>query len=546
MKNIIIFLILFILSFFPRLHAQVNQVWVSRYNGTGNNSDAANSIKVDASGNVYVTGYSRGNGSLEDYVTIKYNSSGDSLWVRRYNGLDNTEDIANSLIIDNSGNVYITGRSRGIGSGFDYATIKYNSSGVQQWVSRYNGTGNGDENSLSITVDNIGNVYVTGISTGSNSGVDYATIKYNSSGDSLWVKRYNGPANGSDFANSIAVDNSGNVYVNGWSEGIASAVDYATIKYDSLGVQLWVQRYNGPTNGNDYAYSMALDAFNNVYVTGESTGSSTIDYTTIKYNSLGMQQWIQRYNGPTNGVDIPHSISIDSFGNVYVTGESQVSGINYDYATIKYNSSGDSLWIQRYNGPGNGGDIARSIAVDGLGNVYITGESPGSVTGLDYATLKYNSSGIQQWITRYNGPGNAGDEAYSIAIDGLGNIYVTGGSGGNGTSNDYATIKYSQLVGIQPISNEFQQGFSLAQNYPNPFNPTTNLGFALSNSSFVRLIIYDALGRQLETLINEQLSAGIYEVDWNASQYSSGVYYYKIDSDEYTDTKRMESVNFFV
>lgn len=539
MKNIIIFLILFILSFFPRLHAQVNQVWVSRYNGTGNNSDAANSIKVDASGNVYVTGYSRGNGSLEDYVTIKYNSSGDSLWVRRYNGLDNTEDIANSLIIDNSGNVYITGRSRGIGSGFDYATIKYNSSGVQQWVSRYNGTGNGDENSLSITVDNIGNVYVTGISTGSNSGVDYATIKYNSSGDSLWVKRYNGPANGSDFANSIAVDNSGNVYVNGWSEGIASAVDYATIKYDSLGVQLWVQRYNGPTNGNDYAYSMALDAFNNVYVTGESTGSSTIDYTTIKYNSLGMQQWIQRYNGPTNGVDIPHSISIDSFGNVYVTGESQVSGINYDYATIKYNSSGDSLWIQRYNGPGNGGDIARSIAVDGLGNVYITGESPGSVTGLDYATLKYNSSGIQQWITRYNGPGNAGDEAYSIAIDGLGNIYVTGGSGGNGTSNDYATIKYSQLVGIQPISNEFQQGFSLAQNYPNPFNPTTNLGFALSNSSFVRLIIYDALGRQLETLINEQLSAGIYEVDWNASQYSSGVYYYKIDSDEYTDTKRM-------
>jgi len=541
-KNTSLLLIIFSFILINNLLSQVTQEWVARYNGIGNNTDYATSIAVDNSGNIYVTGCSRsGTTSVtEDYTTIKYNSSGVQQWIAIYNGPGNSEDIANLIVIDNSGNIYITGRSHGIGTEFDYVTIKYNSSGVQQWVSRYDGPGNYDENALSLAVDNSGNVYVTGISAGSSFGADYATIKYNSLGVQQWVQRYNGPGNSNDGASSIAVDTLGNVYVTGLSEGIASAVDYATIKYNSSGVQQWVQRYNGPTNGDDVAKSITIDDSNNVYVTGESPGVGIgLDYATIKYNSSGIQQWVQRYNGPTNGADKAYTIAIDGLGNVYVTGESQVSGINYDYATIKYNSAGDSLWVQRYNGLGNGEDIALSLAVDGLGNVYVAGESPGSGTSLDYATIKYNSLGVQQWVQRYNGPGNSNDGASSIAVDTLGNVYVTGRSVGNGTSNDFATIKYTQLVKVKTVSNEIPSSYSLFQNYPNPFNPKTNIQFDLPKSGFVKLVIFDLLGREIATLVNESLHAGSYTVDWNANEYTSGVYFYKIQSGDFVETKNM-------
>ena len=100
------------------------------------------------------------------------------------------------------------------------------------------------------------------------------------------------------------------------------------------------------------------------------------------------------------------AIAVDENGNVYVTGRSYNSGTGYDYATIKYNSSGDTMWVRRYNGPGNSDDEATAIAVDGSGNVYVTGYSDDSGTSYNYATIKYNSSGDTMWIRRYNGSAN--------------------------------------------------------------------------------------------------------------------------------------------
>src|SRR5438874_9524145 len=100
-------------------------------------------------------------------------------------------------------------------------------------------------------------------------------------------------------------------------------------------------------------------------------------------------------------------MAIDAAGNVYVTGNSLGIGTGYDYATVKYNSSGTQQWVTRYNGPANRDDYGNAIAVDSSGNVYVTGWSPGSGTDYDYATIKYNSTGQQQWVARYNGPGNS-------------------------------------------------------------------------------------------------------------------------------------------
>jgi hypothetical protein len=131
------------------------------------------------------------------------------------------------------------------------------------------------------------------------------------------------------------------------------------------------------------------------------------------------------------------------------------------------------------------------------------------------------------------------DKARSIALDGSGNVYVTGYSTGSGTYDDYCTIKYSQGVGIKKISTEIPTLFSLSQNYPNPFNPITKIRFDLPKNVNVKLTIYDMLGREVETIVNEQLNAGSYEVTFNGTKYTSGVYYYRLNASEFIETKKM-------
>jgi len=126
-----------------------------------------------------------------------------------------------------------------------------------------------------------------------------------------------------------------------------------------------------------------------------------------------------------------------------------------------------------------------------------------------------------------------------MTLDASGNVYVTGRSPGVGTGSDYATIKYSQFTNIHPISTEIPNQCSLSQNYPNPFNPITKVRFSIPLSSVTKLIIYDALGREVETLVDEQLNAGTYEASWNADRFSSGLYFYKLTAGDFVDTKRM-------
>ena len=239
-------------------------------------------------------------------------------------------------------------------------------------------------------------------------------------------------------ATAIAVDGSGNVYVTGASTSDTGRFDYVTIKDNSAGQQQWVAYDDGPENSDDIATAIAIDGAGNTYVTGYSYGSVGSDYATIKYNSAGQQQWARRYNGPANYRDQATAIAVDAIGNVYVTGVSVDSG-GYDYATINDDAAGLQQWIARYNGPGDFDDIPTAMAIDGAGNTYVTGYSRGSV-GEDYATIKYNSAGQQQWVRRYDGPAHSDDEATAIAIDGSGSIYVTGFSTSSAGS-DYATIK---------------------------------------------------------------------------------------------------------
>jgi len=533
MKTILILMVLLVSSI--KSNSQVSQEWVTRYNDPQNVNDIARSQVIDGAGNIYITG-SINSGSLRDYLTVKYNSNGILQWASSYNGPGNGDDYSQAIAVDSIGNVFVTGRSLSTGTGIDYATVKYNENGIQQWVARYNGMGNLNDLPTSIAIDLEGNLYVIGSSAESGTNYPITTIKYNSNGNQQWIAKYNGSGIFNE-ASEIVIDLLGNIYVTGYNSVDTTDTDFITIKYNPHGVEQWVTRYNGSANGIDVAKDIAIDLTGNVYISGISQRIDfSSEYITIKYNSNGIEQWVTRSNFSENSYCDVAAIALDNVGNVYVTGTNGLS----DYATIKYNSNGVQQWVAEYIGTVKYfGDFPYGMVIDDLGNVYVTGYSSDSLSGLDYATIKYNSNGVEQWVERYNGPDNLSDGARGISIDGDRNIYVSGSSYGIVTQSDIVVIKYSQTTGIQNISSEIPEQFRISQNYPNPFNPTTKIKFDIKNSGNVKLVVYDMIGKEVVTLVNKNLNAGSYETDFDGGGLTSGVYFYKIETGDYSEVKKM-------
>ena len=540
-----LFLILLALLGASQAGAQVSELWAARYNGTGSSADEISKMVVDGNGNVYITGRSRGTGFNNnfDYLTIKYSSSGDTLWARRYDGGGSglPTDEARDMVVDSLGNVYVTGFSVGADMTSDYLTIKYDSNGDTSWTRRYSYTTNSNDNGNAIAVDELGYVYVTGTSSG-----DYLTICYDASGVFQWTARYNGTGNDVDIAKHIIYKN-GALYVSGISRNTFNSSisnDYLTVKYSLNGDSLWVSRYNGPGDNYDEPTSMIVDNADNVYLTGFSrntSSASSSDYLTIKYNQFGDSVWVNRYDGTGSGQDEANDLAIDNSGNVYVTGTSVGASTFSDYATIKYNSTGSQQWITRYHGPFNtSNDYAHSIALSPNGFIYVTGGSNNSsITTTDIVTIKYNMSGDQQWMKSYSGTGNGGDMGYQIEIYDTDFIYVSGNSEGISAGQDYITIKYEKTTGITTNPGSIPNSFRLYQNYPNPFNPSTKIKFDIPEQVGVSLKIYNLLGKEIATLLNRKLDAGTYEYEWNASHLPSGVYFYSIQAGKHRETKKL-------
>jgi outer membrane protein assembly factor BamB len=378
---------------------------------------------------------------------------GSQLWVSRYNGPASSGDFASSVAVSpDGGTVFVTGTTAAFTRSADYATVAYSAAtGAQLWASRYNGPANGQDvaNSLAVSPDGAA-VFVTGTSQG-----DYGTVAYNAAtGAQLWASRYNGPANRNDYALSVAVSPGGaTVFVTGHSQGGASDFDYATVAYNAAtGARRWVSRYNAPANRGDRASSLAVSPGGaTVFVTGTSRGATSgQDYATVAYNAAtGARRWASRYNAPANRDDRASSLAVSPGGaTVFVTGASRGATSGWDYATVAYNAAtGGRRWVSRYNGPRNADDGAVSVAAGPGGrSVFVTGTSGTATSGPDYATLAYNAAtGARRWASRYNGPQNGNDFASSLAVSPGGSaVFVTGTTAVATSSPDYATIAYQR------------------------------------------------------------------------------------------------------
>ncbi len=440
--------------------AQSTAVWTNRFGGTANGMDMPNALAVAPNGDVVMGGaVATSVIGADNFVTIRYSSAGAALWTNYYNGPGNSYDFVNAVAVDAGGNVVVTGGSRSTSSSTseDYATIRYSADGVPLWTNRYAGGGNSGDRPMAVVTDVSSNVVVTGSAqlTASVDSVDIVTIKYSAAGTALWTNTYNGPANSYDTARCMALDASGSVFVAGYATATNLWPDLVVIKYSSAGVALWTNLFGGSFNRGDEARAIVVDGSSNVVITGYTTATGNQnDFVTIKYSNAGVPLWTNIYAGPSNDEDKPASVAVDASDNVFVTGFSTGSGGNWDYATIKYSSAGVPLWTNRYNGPGNGDDMAEDIVVDSAGNVHVTGLAEAGGLLADFVTVTYNNSGAGIRTNRFNnGPGNTTDEAVAIVVDSIGNTIVTGWADVGLQPPDIITIKYASLVpaSLSPI-----------------------------------------------------------------------------------------------
>ncbi|HEX5002600.1 MAG TPA: SBBP repeat-containing protein [Bacteroidia bacterium] len=457
------------LLFCFKINAQVpNLHWKYQDDGKSYQEDRGQCIAFDPSGNVITAGYVESGCTNIDIVVTKYSSTGDTLWSVTYDGSGTygEEDYPNALAVDANGDIYVTGRTEL--AGFFYAvTIRYDANGNRIWANRYltaQSTGN------DIDVDSLGNVYICGYLETSNNK-DFLVIKYNAAGMQQWLQSY---SNGNyDEAVSLKVTNSGNVYVTGKQSGINFLFDWATIKYNTLGTQQWVDVFsNANSTYSEVPVDLEMDGAGFVYVTGSAPLSavSNNDFYIIKYDPSGNRVWENSYHNPVlNGDEYPIDMAVDATGNVFITGNAIFTGSGQDITTVKFNASGQFVWAMHVDSIQQT-DYARAIVVDNTGqNVFVTGDvTVANISGIDrdIVVIRYDSSGAMLDKRVVNGPGNGFDLSWDMAIDPSGMIGVAGmltmNHSGNG-NGDMATLVYNSL--LTPKWTRTQNGDSFADDH---------------------------------------------------------------------------------
>lgn len=435
-----------------RPQAAPRRLWAARFKSLGRIPDLAYDLAASPDGGrVYVTG-SSGKVGAESYVTIAYDPlTGGPLWEDRYQGPEKIGNVPNAIAVSPDGSrVFVTGRSQGSGQSYqDYATLAYDAAtGTRLWVARYDsGTGGSDQaRAIAVSPDGA-TVVVTG-----SSGIAYmGTVAYEAStGHQLWVQTFTQGYQASDGQAVKVSPDGARVFVTGYSYS-GSTDDAITIAYDlATGAQIWLTNtFGGPDDELAFAMGVSPDG-DRIFIAGETRVPNSIyDFLTIALDSAsGAVLWTRTYDGPAGSNDVVNSMASSPDGSrVVVTGRSHGGALSRnDMATIAYDAtSGQQLWVTRFDGPAHLADVAYAVGMspDGL-TAYVAGSSHGTGTGIDYATIGYSAvDGTQLWVKRYNDAVNRSDFAHALAVSADGStVFATGWSAGRVTNLDWVTIAY--------------------------------------------------------------------------------------------------------
>ncbi len=358
-------------------------------------------------------------------------------WSQRYNGPANAIDLLTTMVVDNQGNIYVAGRSTGVDTNQDFCIVKYSSSGDEELVLRFDGEQSSWDEIYDLAVDVSGNIYATGMSHYSA-----MTIKYAEDGTLLWNIEQD-----SACGECIRVDESGSIYV-GYNKTTGLGLEILINKYSTAGLTLWSTTIQQNSLYGAELVDLQVDQIGNVYITGEAhnqeweDGLVFSDIITVKLGPGGNELWRKLFSASAESDDNPFKLQIDKQGNIIIgaMAENNTAG----YIIVKYSENGDSLWTRIFNGP-YGTDYATDCTVDADDNIIITGYSYQAEENFNILTIKYDSAGNELWTMQYNGPGNTRDFAASLISDPLNNIYITGSSRHGMIGTDTCvTIKYDK------------------------------------------------------------------------------------------------------
>ncbi len=390
-------------------------------------------------------------------------------WIRQF-GTSST-DSGYSTAVDSDGSVYISGSTSGSlggtnAGGLDAYLRKYDSAGNELWTRQF-GTSSLDDTALSVAVDSFGGVYIGGYSSGSLGGTnrgeaDAYLRKYDSAGNELWTRQFG--TRTTDYTHSVAVDSFGGVYISGYSFGSlggtnAGVTDAYLRKYDNAGNELWTRQFG--TSSREDNWSVTVDSIGDVYTTGytsgslEGTNAGGADAYLRKYDSTGNELWTRQFGTSSN--EYGRSVTVDAIGDVYITGNTfggslgGASAGGFDAYLRKYDSAGNELWTHQFGT--NSTDESWSVAVDAVGGVYITGDTSGSLGGTnsggtDAFLVKYDSAGNELWTHQFGT--SVSDVSYSVAVDAVGSVFLSGYTSGslegiNAGGRDAFLIKFSAV-----------------------------------------------------------------------------------------------------
>ena len=443
-------------------------------------------------------------------------------------------DAAYSIIQTTDGGYVMAGSTGSFGAGNDdMYIVKFDANGTLQWSKTVGGTGN--DYCISIIQTTNGGYVVAGFTKSFGAGnYDFYIGKLDGSGTLQWSKTIGGVWD--DYARSIIQTTDGGYAMAGYTASFGMSLDIYIVKLDASGNLQWTRTLGG--TGADYCWSMIQTTDGGYTVAGHTSsfGAGNYDFYIGKLDSSGTLQWTRTLGGTS--ADYCWSIIQTTDGGYSMAGHTESFGaVSGNIYILKLDGSANIQWSKTIGATAT--DIASSNIQTTDGGYAVAGH-----------TNSFGVGSYDIYLVKLDANGNTcGNSSSPSSISG------TGGTTNNPTSTvnsptptvitptpSIATGGTHTILcytGIQPISNGIPDLYKLEQNYPNTFNPSTNIRFDLPKSGSVKLVVFDALGREVATLVNEKLAPGTYEVDWNGSGYASGVYFYKLMTGDYVDIKKM-------
>lgn len=462
------------------------------------------------------------------------------IWSKHYGGYFN-EGGYSCLPTDDGGYVAI-GSTYSFGSGdHDMYILRLDSLGDTLWSRTVGGSLTEFGRDVQCTSD--GGFLAVGSTTSMGAGKeDLYLVKVNAYGDFVWHKTFGGAQSDEGWSIRRTSDSSFIICGTTNSSG-AGYADLWLLKIDATGSTIWSKTFGGAGGESGYGVRESYDGYIAVGATGSfGEGYSSIYAVKVAHN--GDSLWANAYGGPKS--DFGYSVEVAADGNYLLVGATASYGLGYyDAYVISVTPDGLVDWEKTYGGTRDDRGYAICNSADGGYLLTGTTESFGA-GGSDMYVLKLNPVGDLEWSSTQGG--SQSDYCRSVTNDKRGHYVLAGYSYSYATGGSdlyIITIVGDQSTPVEEIpSHDLPDGFALAQNFPNPFNAETRIQYTLPKRSHVSVTVYNLLGQQVKRWDDMSQSTGTYQITWDGrgddgATLASGVYFYRLETGDFSDTKKM-------